>query len=44
MNEQPTLTIILRWDEKQSAYIEQAPEIVGAEGSGSTYEEALLLR
>jgi predicted RNase H-like HicB family nuclease len=34
-------TIILRCDEQQGAYIGQAPEIVGVEGSGSTYEEAL---
>jgi predicted RNase H-like HicB family nuclease len=41
MNEHPTFTIILRWDEQQSAYVGQAPEIVGVEGTGSTYEEAL---
>ena len=41
MNEQSTFTIILRWSEEQGAYIGQAPEIVGVEGSGSTYEEAL---
>ena len=41
MNEHPTFTIILRWDEQQSAYIGQVPEIVGVEDSGSTYEEAL---
>jgi predicted RNase H-like HicB family nuclease len=41
MNEQPTFTIILRWNEKQRAYTGQVQEVVGVEGSGSTYEEAL---
>lgn len=41
MNEHLTYTIILRWDEQQSVYVGQATEIVGVEGSGSTYEEAL---
>lgn len=42
MNEHPTFTIILRWDEQQSSYIGQVPEIVGVEGSVGTYEAALV--
>ena len=41
MNEQLTYTIILRWSEEQGAYIGQVQELVGIEGTGSTYEEAL---
>ena len=41
MNEQLTYTIILHWSEEQGAYMGQAQELVGIEGSGSTYEEAL---
>lgn len=41
MNEQPTYTIILRWSEKQGAYIGQVVDLVGVEGTGSTHEEAL---
>lgn len=41
MNEQLTYTLILRWSEEQTAYVGQVQELVGIEGSGSTYEEAL---
>jgi predicted RNase H-like HicB family nuclease len=41
MNEQPAYTIILHWSEEQGAYIGQVQDLVGIEGSGSTYEEAL---
>lgn len=41
MDEQGTFTIILRWDEEQQVYLGTVPDIVGLEGTGSTYEEAL---
>ena len=41
MNERPMYTLILRWREKQRAYIGQVQELVGVEGTGSSYQEAL---
>lgn len=41
MNEQSTFTIILRWNGKQRAYTGQVQELVGVEGTGSSYQEAL---
>lgn len=41
MNEHPAFTINLRWDEQQNASIGQVQDLVGVEGSGDTYEEAL---
>lgn len=34
-------TIWLRWSEDHQAYLAEAPELPGVEGSGKTYEEAL---
>ena len=41
MNEHLTFTIILRWSEEQSAYVGQVEDLIGLEGTGSTYEDAL---
>lgn len=41
MNEHPTFTIILRWSKEHRAYVGQVQELLGVEGSGNTYEEAL---
>jgi predicted RNase H-like HicB family nuclease len=41
MNEQRTYTIILHWSEEQGAYSGQIEDLVGVEGTGSTYEDAL---
>jgi predicted RNase H-like HicB family nuclease len=41
MHEQRAFTIILRWSEEQHASVGQVHELVGIEGSGSSYEEAL---
>jgi predicted RNase H-like HicB family nuclease len=39
--EQDTYTILLRWSEDQHIYLGQVPDLIGVEGTGSTYEEAL---
>ena len=41
MHEQLPSTIILRWSEAQGASIGQVQELVGIEGTGTTYEDAL---
>ena len=41
MSENNHFTILLRWSEEQGLYIGQVQELVGAEGTGSSYEEAL---
>ena len=41
MKDQPTYTIILRWSQDRRAYVGQVQELLGIEGSGKTYEEAL---
>ena len=41
MREQDTFTILLRWSEQEGAYMGEVPDLVGVQGTGSTYEEAL---
>lgn len=41
MNEHPTFAIILRWSKEHRAYVGHVHELLGVEGSGKTYEEAL---
>ncbi len=41
MHQQGTFTLMLSWSKEQQVYIGKVPDVVGVEGTGSTYEEAL---
>lgn len=41
MQKQDTFTLTLSWSEEQQVYIGKVQDVVGVEGTGSTYEEAL---
>jgi predicted RNase H-like HicB family nuclease len=41
MRAQDMFSILLRWSRDQQVYIGTVPDLVGVEGTGNTYEEAL---
>jgi predicted RNase H-like HicB family nuclease len=41
MSENDHFSIILRWSEAQHVYLGQVQDLIGVEGTGTTYEEAL---
>jgi predicted RNase H-like HicB family nuclease len=41
IRKQDTLSILLHWSRDQQVYIGTVPDLVGVEGTGNTYEEAL---
>ena len=41
MRAQDMFNLLLQWNKEQQVYIGTVPELVGVEGTGNTYEEAL---